>query len=101
MINEQLKCKGKFQIGQFKSLKQIFCKFEGQFDLEGQGQVFGIVQDLYMINALLKFEGKIPWFKSCYIHKESHKVLSYKANLTLKVKIKVTSFQTHLRHLNA
>ena len=31
--------KAKFQIGQFKSLKQIFCKFEGQFDLEGQGQV--------------------------------------------------------------
>ena len=30
--------KGKFQIGQFKSLKQIFCKFEGQFDIEGQGQ---------------------------------------------------------------
>ena len=29
--------KAKFQIGQFKSLKQIFCKFEGQFDLQGQG----------------------------------------------------------------
>ena len=28
MINEQFKCKGKFQAGQFKSLKQIFCKFE-------------------------------------------------------------------------
>ena len=36
MINAQFKCKGNF--GQFKSLKQIFCKFEGQFDLEGQGQ---------------------------------------------------------------
>ena len=34
MINEQFKCKGKFQIGQLK----IFCKFEGQFDIEGQGQ---------------------------------------------------------------
>ena len=32
-----LSVKAKFQIGQFKSLKQIFCKFEGQFDLEGQG----------------------------------------------------------------
>ena len=30
--------KAKFQIGQFKSLKQIFCKFEDQFILEGQGQ---------------------------------------------------------------
>ena len=25
-------------MGQFKNLKQIFCKFEGQFDLESQGQ---------------------------------------------------------------
>ena len=25
-------------MGQSKSLKQIFCKFEGQFDHEGQGQ---------------------------------------------------------------
>ena len=33
-------------MGQFKSLKQIFSKFEGQFDLEGQGHVFRIVQDL-------------------------------------------------------
>ena len=31
--------KAKFPIGQFKSLKQIFCKFRGQFDPEGQGQV--------------------------------------------------------------
>ena len=29
--------KEKLQTGQFKSLKQIFCKFEGQFDLESQG----------------------------------------------------------------
>ena len=33
-----LSVKAKFQIGQFKSLKQTFCKFKGQFDLEGQGQ---------------------------------------------------------------
>ena len=32
-----LSVKSKFQIGQFKSLKQIFCKFQGQLDLEGQG----------------------------------------------------------------
>ena len=32
-----LSVKAEFQIGQFKSLKQIFCKFEGHFDLEGQG----------------------------------------------------------------
>ena len=28
--------KAKFQIGQLKSLKQIFSKFVGQFDLDGQ-----------------------------------------------------------------
>ena len=33
-----LNVKAKFQIDQFKSLKQIFYKFEGQFNLEGQGQ---------------------------------------------------------------
>ena len=33
-----LSVKAKFQMGQFKNLKQTFCKFEGQFDLEGQGQ---------------------------------------------------------------
>ena len=32
-----LSLKANFQTGQFKSLKQIFCKFEGQFDFEGQG----------------------------------------------------------------
>ena len=38
MINEQFKCKEKFQMGQLKSLKQIFSNFVGQFDFEGQGQ---------------------------------------------------------------
>ena len=33
-----LSVKAKIQMCQFKSLKQIFCKFVGQFDLEGQGQ---------------------------------------------------------------
>ena len=49
MINKHVKFEAKipygsketkFQLGQFKSLKQIFCKFEGQFDLEGQGHKF-------------------------------------------------------------
>ena len=30
--------KVKLQNGEFKSLKLIFCKFKGQFELEGQGQ---------------------------------------------------------------
>ena len=33
-----LSVKAKFQMGQFKSLKQTSSKFVGQFDLEGQGQ---------------------------------------------------------------
>ena len=33
-------------MGQFKSLKQIFCKFVGQFDLDGQGQQFLTIRDL-------------------------------------------------------
>ena len=37
MIMNSLSVKAKSQIGQFKSLKQIFCKFERQFDLETQG----------------------------------------------------------------
>ena len=41
-----LNVKAKFQIGQFKSLKQIFCKFEGQFDIEGQGQGHKFLKDL-------------------------------------------------------
>ena len=32
---KSLSVKAKFQ---FKSLKEIFCKFVGQFDLEGQSQ---------------------------------------------------------------
>ena len=32
--------KAKVQMGQFKILKQIFSKFVGQFDLEGQGHKF-------------------------------------------------------------
>ena len=33
-----LSVKAKYQIVQFKNLKQIFCKFVGQSDLQGQGQ---------------------------------------------------------------
>ena len=35
---DSLSVKAKFQIDQFKSLKQVFCKFEGQFVIEGKGQ---------------------------------------------------------------
>ena len=35
-----LRVKAKFQISQFKSLKQIFPKSVGQFELEGKGHKF-------------------------------------------------------------
>ena len=60
-------------------------------------QSFCVIRDLMMINTQLKFEAS----KTCCIHKESHKFSSFKGNLALKVKVKVTSFQTDLRQLNA
>ena len=47
-------------MGEFKSLKLIFCKIRNQSELQGQGQVLEIIRDLYIINTQLKFEGKIP-----------------------------------------
>ena len=55
-----------------------------------------------MINKHLKFEGKIPnSLKAVAFTRNYTKFLSLKANLTLKVKVKLTSFQTHLRHLDS
>ena len=51
MSNEEFKCKGKIPKG---SIKQIFCKFKGQFNLEGEGQGHKILN-----NTQLKFEGKV------------------------------------------
>ena len=47
-----------------------------------------------MINTQLKFKGKIPMVRICCIHKESHKIFKFQSQLYLKVKVKVTSFQT-------
>ena len=91
-------------MGQCKSLKQIFSKFVYHFDLEGQGYIFfRIIQDLYkMINTQLKFEGKIPTVQKLLHSQEITPIFfSFKANLTLKVKVKVTTFQTRLRYLDA
>ena len=62
-----------------------------------RSQIFEIVQDLYMINTQLKFEGKIDYGSKVVAFTRNY---TFKANLTLKVKVKVTSFQTHLRYLN-
>ena len=85
-------------MGQLKSLKQIFCKFEGQFDLEGQGQGHKFLKYCKTFNAQLKFEGKIDYGSEVVAFTRNY--TSFKANLTLKVKIKVTRFQTHLRYLD-
>ena len=54
-----------------------------------------------MINTHLKFEAKIPnGSKAVAFTRNYIKFLSLKANLTLKVKVKVTSFQTCLRCLD-
>ena len=54
-----------------------------------------------MINTQIKFEGKIPMVQKL-LHSQgiTQNFLSFKANLTLMVKVKVTSFQNHMRHLD-
>ena len=54
-----------------------------------------------MFNTHVKFEAKIPnGSKVVGFTRNYTKSLSLKANLTLKVKVKVTSFQTRLRYLD-
>ena len=53
-----------------------------------------------MINTQVKLEAKIPNGSKVVAFTMNYtKFLAFKANLTLKVKVKVTSFQTHLRYL--
>ena len=64
-----------------------------------RSQVFLIVQDLQMISTHVKFEARIPYDSNFVAFTRNYiKFLSFKGNLTLKVKI--TSFQTHLRYLD-
>ena len=51
-----------------------------------------------MVNTHLKFEAKIP-NGSKLLHSQEIKQ-NLKSNLTLKVKVKVISFQTQLRYLD-
>ena len=54
-----------------------------------------------MINTQIKFECKIPMVQK-FLH--SQEILqnfgSFKANLTLKIKVKVTNFENLMRHLD-
>ena len=61
--------KVKFQMGQFKSLKLIFCKLKCQYDLEnhGQGHQFSNTSEIfkYSMNSLsVKAKFQIGQFKS-------------------------------------
>ena len=52
-------------------------------------------------HTYLKFEVKIPYGSKVFAFTRNYtKFLSFKANLTLKVKVKFTCFQTHLRYLD-
>ena len=54
-----------------------------------------------MFHTHLKFEAKIPKGSEVVALTRNYtKFLSLKANMTLKVKVKVTSFQTRLRYLD-
>ena len=54
-----------------------------------------------MLNTHLKFEAKIlNGSKVVAFTRDYTKFFSLKANLTLKVKVKATSFQTRLRYLD-
>ena len=52
-----------------------------------------------MINTHVKFEAKIPYGPKVVAFTRNYiKFVSFKANL--KLKVKVNSFQTHLRYLD-
>ena len=51
-----------------------------------------------MINTQLKFEGKIDYGSKVVAFTRNY--TSFKASLNLKVKVKVTRFQTHVRYLD-
>ena len=54
-----------------------------------------------MLNTHFKFEAKIPYGSKVIAFTRNYtKFLRFKANLTLKVKVKVISFETHLRYLD-
>ena len=81
--------KAEFQIGQFKSLKQIFSKFLDQFDLEGQGQgqkfekTPRALDDQY--TAQYKFQvSRYSLVQSCCINKESYKIFKFQGQFHLE-----------------
>ena len=82
-------------MGQFKSSKQIFPKFVDQIDLEVK------VKDTSFKKSPRPLDDQytVPSSKVVAFTRSHTKFLGFKANFTLKVK--VISFQTHLKHLDA
>ena len=52
-----------------------------------------------MINIQLKFEAKTP--NGYHIYNESHKCFKFQGQSDLEGKVKITSFQTHLKQSDA
>ena len=100
MNSLSVKAKFLIHVGQFKSLKQTFCKFEGQFDLEGQGhKLLKLCKALRWSIHSLRLKVKFLRFKLLNLQGITQNLfLTFKANFIIKVK--VTSFQTRLRHLD-
>ena len=48
-------------MGHFKTLKLIFCKFKGQFELEGQGQGHKFLKQRKTFRLSIHNEGKIHY----------------------------------------
>ena len=48
-----------------------------------------------------QFETEVPYGSKVDAFQRNTQFLSFNDNLTLKVKVKVTNFQIHLRHLDA
>ena len=71
-----LSVKAKFQIGQFKNLKLIFCECEGQFDLKDHKFLEQSKTFRWSIHSFT-LKVKFLWFKICCIHKELHKIFKF------------------------
>ena len=74
--------KEKLEIGQLKSIKQIFSKFESQFDLEGQGQGQKFLKSPKPLDDqyTAQLKGKIPRVEKLLHSQGISQNLSLKAN---------------------
>ena len=59
-----------------------------------------VVSGVLSSGVLSKLGAKIPKASSFTFTRNHTKLFSFKANLTLKVKVEFTGLQTHLRHID-